>query len=113
MPSPPPIDLAGLDPAIHSPTRLAIMAVLADGSEIEFTFLREHLTLTDGNLAAHLKKLEDQGYVRCLKSFVGRRPRTAYRITPRGNTAFGRHLEALERLVSQVSGATGFAKRRR
>jgi DNA-binding transcriptional ArsR family regulator len=113
MPSPPPIDLAGIDPAIHSPARLAIMAVLADGSDVEFTFLREHLTLTDGNLAAHLKKLEDQGYVRCLKSFVGRRPRTAYRITPRGHSAFGRHLEALERLVSSASAASRLAKRRR
>jgi DNA-binding MarR family transcriptional regulator len=103
MPTAPPIDLTGLDPAIHSPPRLAIMALLVDGSEIDFTFLREHLTLTDGNLATHLRKLEEQSYVRCRKSFVGRRPRTTYRITPRGRTALERHIAALEQLVAAAA----------
>lgn len=97
------IDLAGIDNAIHSPVRLAIMALLVGGDELEFTLLRERLALSDGNLAAHLRKLEEAGYVRCAKSFLGRRPRTAYRILPRGRTAFDRHVAALERVVGAAA----------
>jgi len=96
----PTISLAGIDAAIHSPARLAIMALLTGGDELEFTLLRDQLALTDGNVAAHLRKLEDAGYVRVAKSFVARKPRTAYRITPRGRAAFERHVVALERVVA-------------
>ena len=94
------IDLAGIDDAIHSPARLAAMALLVGGDELEFTLLRERLALTDGNLATHLRKLEERGYVQCTKSFVDRRPRTTYRILPRGRVAFERHIAALEHVVS-------------
>jgi DNA-binding MarR family transcriptional regulator len=94
------IDLGGIDDAIHSPVRLAIMALLVSGDQLEFTLLRERLALTDGNLATHLRKLEERGYVQCSKSFIGRRPRTAYRILPRGRTAFDQHVAALEHVVS-------------
>jgi DNA-binding transcriptional ArsR family regulator len=93
------IDLGGIDGAIHSPVRLGIMALLVGGDELEFTLLRDRLSLSDGNLAAHLRKLEEAGYVRCAKSFLGRRPRTAYRILPRGRAAFDRHVAALEHVV--------------
>ena len=92
-------DLKRFDPLIHSPVRLAIAATLCGGDEVDFTWLRDRLDLTDGNLATHLRKLEAGGYVRCRKSFVGRRPRTAYRISARGRTAFERHVAALEELV--------------
>jgi DNA-binding MarR family transcriptional regulator len=94
------IDLGEFDAVIHSPARLAAMAILVAGDEIEFTLLRDRLALTDGNLSAHLRKLEVRGYIRCTKAFVGRRPRTTYRILPKGRTAFARHVAALERLVS-------------
>jgi DNA-binding transcriptional ArsR family regulator len=97
------IDLGAIDSAIHSPARLAIMALLAGGDELDFTLLRDRLALSDGNLAAHLRKLEEAGYVRCAKSFLGRRPRTAYRILPRGRAAFDRHVAALERVVSTAT----------
>lgn len=100
MPHAPTIDLTALDATIHSPARLAIVALLVGGDELEFTLLRERLALTDGNLAAHLRKLEERGYVRCTKSFVERRACTTYRITPRGRSAFDRHVGALERVVS-------------
>jgi len=93
------IDLDQFDAVIHSPARLAVMAILLAGDEAEFTLLREQLGLTDGNLSTHLRKLEERGYIRCTKSFVGRRPRTTYRILPRGRTAFARHVAALERVV--------------
>ncbi len=97
------IDLGGIDAVIHSPVRLAIMALLVRGDELEFTLLRDRLALTDGNLSAHLRKLEARGYVRCTKSFVGRRPRTTYRIAPKGRAAFERHVAALERVVGARS----------
>ena len=97
---PKPIDLRDLDTLIHSPARLAIMALLAGGNELEFTLLRERLELTDGNLSTHMRKLEEAGYVKCVKSFLARRPRTSYRISVRGRAAFERHVRALEQVVN-------------
>jgi DNA-binding MarR family transcriptional regulator len=98
------ISLASIDAAIHVPARLAIMALLTRGDELDFTLLRDRLAITDGNLGAHLRKLEAAGYVRVAKSFVARKPRTSYRITPRGRAAFERHVAALEQVVA--AGAT-------
>lgn len=97
MPKPP--ELSDLDPLVHEPVRLATMALLMTGAEIEFTLLRDRLGLTDGNIAAHLKKLEEAGYVKGTKELFGR-PRTTYRLLPKGRAAFERHVAALERLVS-------------
>lgn len=94
------LDLQEIDAVIHAPARLGIMAMLSGGDEVEFTVLRDRLSLTDGNLSVHLRRLEECGYVRCTKSFLGRRPRTTYRISPRGRSAFERHVAQLERIVS-------------
>jgi len=96
-----PLDFTGIDPVIHSPTRLAVMAMLANGDEVEFTVLRDRLALTDGNIGSHLRKLEEAGYVRCKKAFVDRRPRTTYAILPQGRRAFARHVAELEKIVTQ------------
>ena len=93
-------ELSDLDPVIHEPVRLATMALLMTGAEVDFTLLRDRLKLTDGNLAAHLKKLEEAGYVKAKKELFGRRPRTTYRLLPKGRAAFERHVTALERVVS-------------
>ncbi|MCX2728180.1 transcriptional regulator [Thermomicrobium sp. 4228-Ro] len=92
-----------LDELIHQPTRLRIMAALAalaPNSEVEFTYLRDLLELTDGNLSAHLLRLEEAGYVRSRKTFVGRKPRTYVALTPRGRAAFESHRAALLALLS-------------
>jgi DNA-binding MarR family transcriptional regulator len=94
------IDLKKIDGLIHSPTRLAVMAMLASGAEVDFTFLRDELELTDGNLATHVRKLEEARYVKCHKSFLDRRPRTSYTITAKGRAAFKRHVAELERIVN-------------
>ena len=94
-----PLDLSGLDALIHSPVRLGIMATLMTGDEVEFTLLRDRLALTDGNLSTHLRKLEEAGYVKCVKSFLARRPRTTYRVSAKGRGAFARHVTALEEVV--------------
>jgi DNA-binding transcriptional ArsR family regulator len=68
-------DYQKIDDVIHSRIRLAIMAVLATVDEAEFTFLREKVGATDGNLSVHLKKLEDAKYISVKKSFVSRKAR--------------------------------------
>jgi len=97
-----------LDPVIHQPVRLRIMAALMTldmDAEIEFTTLRDLLNLTDGNLGAHLRKLERAEYVQIHKTFVGRKPRTFLSLTPKGRVAFLEHRRALEALLQSVDRA--------
>ncbi len=94
--------MSDFDTIIHQPTRLRIMAALnalGEESQMEFGALRDLLEVTDGNLATHLRKLEDAGYVRITKTFVGRRPRTYVAITPTGRAAFAQHVQALQEIL--------------
>ena len=91
-----------LDPLIHVPTRLKIVATLAalpDGDTLSFTRLQDMLELTPGNLITHLRKLEDAGYVSMDKRFVQRKPQTRYALTDRGRTALLDHVAHLEMLL--------------
>ena len=90
------------DPLIHQAARLQIMAALSalnDDTQMDFSALRDLLGLTDGNLAAHLRKLEDAGYLAVEKTFVGRRPRTYLSLTPDGRRAFAAHVRALRKIL--------------
>jgi DNA-binding MarR family transcriptional regulator len=94
-----------LNPLIHQPTRLRIMAALVSlepDEKADFVFLRDLLELTDGNLSVHLQKLEKAGYVDIEKTFEGRRPKTWLRATPEGHKAFSEHINALEAIVKQA-----------
>ena len=94
--------MAELDNIIHQPIRLQIMSSLAalDTSEqVEFTYLRKILKLTDGNLGAHLTRLEDAGYVKIEKTFVARKPRTYVKATGKGRDAFNEHVAALKQII--------------
>ncbi len=93
--------LQELDPLLHEPGRLAIIAVLAAADAMTFTELRDELEMTDGNLSIHLQRLEDRGYIAIAKSFVGRRPQTSCRLTPAGRRAFTRYLNRLEAIVQK------------
>lgn len=95
-----------LDDVIHQRVRLGIMAVLAEADEAEFTFLKEQLDLTDGNLNRHLQVLEDAGYTTRKRSRSGGRPRTWIRATKSGREALADHLETLQRLIDQTKGTT-------
>ncbi|GBD88289.1 hypothetical protein BMS3Abin03_02224 [bacterium BMS3Abin03] len=92
-------DYQKLDEIIHSRIRLAVIAVLVTVDEAEFTFLREKVNTTDGNLSTHLKKLEDTGYVAVSKSFENRKPVTRYMLTQKGRKAFEIYVERLENLI--------------
>lgn len=91
----------GLDETVHQRTRLGIMAVLAESSRTQFTFLLEALSLTDGNLSRHLSTLEKAGMVTIEKGYEGRRPRTWVRITTNGREAFHAELDLLRQLVDR------------
>lgn len=95
-------DYAQLDEVIHSRIRLAVMAVLAGLDSAEFTFLREQLGATDGNLGTHLRKLEDVGYVSVKKAFVKRKPVSHYALTAKGRRAFSAYVEHLETMVGKL-----------
>jgi DNA-binding MarR family transcriptional regulator len=88
-----------LDPVIHERLRLAIVSALAVNDTLSFNELKGILKSTDGNLSVHARKLEEAGYVACLKSFEGRIPRTEYRLTGAGRKALERYLEHMEALI--------------
>lgn len=91
--------MAELNEIIHQPIRLRAMAALVTlgaNEEVDFSYLRKLLTVTDGNLGAHLHKLEEAGYIKIVKSFVDRKPRTYISATPTGRKVFAEHVVALE-----------------
>ena len=98
-----------LDPIIHQPVRLQIMAALTalpEDAQLDFVALRDMLKLTDGNLSVHLRKLEEAGYVEMEKAFVGRKPRTFIAATPAGRAAFDAHVQALQSIIERTQDAS-------
>ena len=94
--------MTNLNETIHQPVRLRIMAALVTleaGSEVDFTYLRGLLEVTDGNLGAHLRKLEEAGYIAVNKTFVERKPRTFVTATAAGRKVFQEHVAALESIL--------------
>lgn len=92
-----------IDDVIHSRIRTAIMAVLISVDEAEFTFIREKINATDGNLSVHLKKLEEHKYISVTKEFVERKPVSRYRITETGRKAFEDYIQKLESIIRSNS----------
>jgi DNA-binding MarR family transcriptional regulator len=88
-----------LDRVIHERTRLGILSALAVNASLAFSELKGLLGATDGNLSVHARKLEDAGYISCTKSFVGRVPKTEYRLMPAGRRALERYLDHMEALI--------------
>ena len=96
-------DIPVLDPVVHGQLRLAVLSILSGLDEADFTYLRERTGSTDGNLSIHLGKLEDAGYVRSTKAFVGRKPRTTYHMTSRGREALVQYVRQLKAILGQGS----------
>jgi DNA-binding MarR family transcriptional regulator len=93
------------DELIHSPTRLAIVSLLAASEWSGFSYIRDSVDLSDSALSKQLATLEQAGYVEIRKGFVGKRPRTSARLTPQGRAAFEQHVAALQEIVVR-SGAS-------
>jgi predicted ArsR family transcriptional regulator len=99
---PVPIDFNGLDTAVHGPVRLGVLTALRLDGPLDFTTLKKRLELSDGAIAPHLRKLEEIGYLHCRKGFVGRRPKSTYRITADGRKALTNYLGAMQAVIDAL-----------
>ncbi len=91
--------------------RFSVAALLAAASKVEFSFVRDHVEVTDSMLSKQVSMLEQAGYVKVDKGFVGKRGRTWLSLTREGRRAFERHLGAL-REIAQSDGVSGALGRR-
>jgi DNA-binding MarR family transcriptional regulator len=92
-------DDAKFDRLIYERVRLGIMSALAVRDELTFAELKALFDVSDGNLSAHARKLEEADYLTCTKSFEDRRPRSVYRITALGRNALHRYLDHVEAVI--------------
>jgi DNA-binding PadR family transcriptional regulator len=97
-----PINFNGLDTAVHGPIRLGVMTALQIDGKLDFTTLKKRLQVTDGSLGIHLQKLEEIKYIKSRKAFVGRRPKTTYKLTVTGRKALIKYLESMQKLLDAV-----------
>jgi DNA-binding HxlR family transcriptional regulator len=91
--------ISNINKVFESRIRLGIMSVLMVNDTCDFNSLKETLNVTDGNLASHLKALEEKGLVKVNKQFIGRKPNTSYSATKTGIADFQQHIKALESLI--------------
>lgn len=95
-------DYRRIDDAIHSRIRLSVMAILASVDDADFTWLRDKVGATDGNLSTHLSRLVDAGYLSSTRVLQKDRPVSRYALTPDGREAFDAYLERMEELLKGV-----------
>lgn len=93
--------ISGLNKEFESRVRLGLMSVLMVNDWIDFTEMKNLLEVTDGNLASHSTALEKKEYIEVKKEFIGKKPRTSYKITLLGKHAFQEHLKFLEKMMRQ------------
>lgn len=91
-----------LNKAFDNRIRLGIMSALLMNEDVNFNFLKELLSITDGNLASHLKPLEELNYIQVKKGFIGRKTNTTYSVTAEGEKAFKEHIQGLELVIKQL-----------
>ncbi|MBO9573042.1 MAG: transcriptional regulator [Chitinophagaceae bacterium] len=94
--------IENLNKLFDSRIRLGIMSALIVNEEVNFNELKELIQVTDGNLASHLRTLEENGFVKVHKGFIGRKTNTTYSVTKVGEKAFKSHLDALEKMIRSI-----------
>ena len=94
--------IENLNKIFDSRIRLGVMSILAVNEEVSFNDLKTMLDVTDGNLASHLVNLEENGYIKVHKGFIGRKTNTTYSVTRNGEKAFSDHIAALENMIKGV-----------
>jgi DNA-binding transcriptional ArsR family regulator len=99
VPAPPRDNNDAFDRLVYERVRVGIMSALAVREELTFNELKSLFEVSDGNLSAHARKLEEARYVTCTKSFEQRRPRTVYRLTALGRNALNRYLDHVEAVI--------------
>jgi DNA-binding MarR family transcriptional regulator len=95
------LNINNLNKQFESRVRLGLMSVLMVNDWVDFSEMKELLKITDGNLASHSTALEKANYIEIKKEFVGKKPKTSYRVTNSGRTSFEEHLAALENLLGK------------
>jgi len=93
-------DINNLNKVFESRIRLGVMSILSVNDDADFNRLKDLLKVTDGNLASHISALEKMNYIQISKEFVGKKPRTTYKITDEGKSAFQQHLASLEKMFN-------------
>lgn len=91
--------ISNLNKVFDSRIRLGVMSSLMVNPEMSFNELKQMLEVTDGNLATHLVNLEENGYIKVHKGFIGRKTNTTYSITKAGEKSFKEHIQALENMI--------------
>jgi len=99
---------ATFDRLVYERVRLGIMSALAVRDELTFSELKALFDVSDGNLSAHARKLEEAKYLTCTKSFADRRPKSVYRLTARGRAALNRYLDHVEAVIKATRGPREF-----
>ena len=95
--------IENLNKTFDSRIRLGIMSALMVNASINFNDLKQLINVTDGNLASHIKALEESGYIKVQKGFIGRKTNTLYSATKTGEKAFRAHLDALEKMIKNMN----------
>ncbi len=95
--------ISQLNKIFDSRIRIGIMSALMVNEEVSFNDIKATLDVTDGNLATHLKTLEESQYLKVKKGFIGRKTNTTYTVTKAGEKAFRSHLDALEQIIKNLS----------
>lgn len=94
--------ISGLNKIFDNRVRLGVMSILMVNDEISFNDLKEVLEVTDGNLATHLQTLEEEGFLKVHKGFIGRKTNTTYSVTKAGEKSFSEHVAALEKMIKGI-----------
>ena len=94
--------ISGLNKIFDNRIRMGVMSVLMVNEEMSFNDLKQLMEVTDGNLATHLITLEENGFIKVHKGFIGRKTNTTYSITRAGQKAFSDHIAALEQIIKGI-----------
>ncbi|WP_407403707.1 winged helix-turn-helix domain-containing protein [Chryseobacterium sp.] len=95
------IKINQLNKEFESRVRLGIMSILMVNDWVDFSEMKALLEVTDGNLASHSNALEKANFIEVKKEFIGKKPKTSYRVTQAGRSSFNDHLDALEKLIGR------------
>ena len=94
--------ISGLNKIFDNRIRLGVMSILVVNDEMNFNDLKQMLEVTDGNLATHLQTLEENGFIKVRKGFIGRKTNTTYSITKAGEKAFKDNINGMEKMINGV-----------
>jgi DNA-binding MarR family transcriptional regulator len=94
--------ISGLNKIFDNRIRLGVMSILMVNEEVSFNDFKQMLEVTDGNLASHMVTLEQEGFIKVHKGFIGRKTNTTYSVTKLGEKAFTEHISALDKMIKGI-----------